>query len=83
MGGPEDLEKLIRSSDFLVLACPLTEATQGWIKARELSWMKPMAFLINVARGAIVDEKALFETLQHHRIGGAALDVWYRYPSLD
>lgn len=83
LGGPEDLEKLIRSSDFLVLACPLTEATQGWIKARELGWMKPTAFLINVARGAIVDEKALFETLQHHRIGGAALDVWYRYPSLD
>ena len=43
--------------------------------------MKPSAFIVNVARGALVNEKALYEACRHRRIGGAAIDTWYRYPT--
>ena len=62
---------------------PLTEATRGLIGPAELARMKPDAVLINVARGPIVDEQALFDALREERIGGAVLDTWYRYPSPD
>jgi phosphoglycerate dehydrogenase-like enzyme len=64
-----------------VLALPLTSATRGLIGARELALMKSTACLINVARAELVDEAALYEALSQRRIAGAALDVWYRYPS--
>lgn len=83
VGPPEALGRLLEASDFVLIACPLSDATRGMIGADELARMKPAAVLINVARGAIVDEQALFDALREERIGGAVLDTWYRYPSPD
>lgn len=79
-GGPNQLRSLLRESDYVVLACPLNEATHGLIGTKELGWMKPSACLINVARGPIVEESALYRALHARRIRAAAIDVWYRYP---
>jgi phosphoglycerate dehydrogenase-like enzyme len=79
--GPEKLQDLLRESDFVILACPLNEATRGLIGAREFGWMKPTASLINIARAQIVEETALYKALSERRIRSAAIDVWYRYPS--
>ncbi len=78
--GTSALRELLMAADYLVLACPLTEATRDLIGRREFSWMKRTAFLINVARGGVVQEEALYRALKTHRIQGAAIDVWYRYP---
>jgi phosphoglycerate dehydrogenase-like enzyme len=83
LGGPGELDHLLEAADFVVVACPLSEATRGLIGKAELDRMKPGAVLINVARGPIVDEDALFAALRARRIGGAALDTWYRYPEGD
>lgn len=80
LGAPEDLPLLLRESDFLVIACPLTAQTRGMLGPRELACMKSRAVLINVSRAEIVAEEALYEALRARRLGGAALDVWYRYP---
>ena len=64
----------------MVIACPLGEATRGLIGEAQLARMRASAVLINVARGPIVDEDALFTALRERTIGGAALDTWYRYP---
>jgi phosphoglycerate dehydrogenase-like enzyme len=75
-----ELEALLEASDFLVLACPLTPQTRGLIGPAELGRMRPTASLINVARGEVVDEAALYEALRDRRIRSAAIDVWYQYP---
>jgi phosphoglycerate dehydrogenase-like enzyme len=59
----------------------LTPETRGLLGARELSLMKRSAMLVNVARGEVVNEDALYEALRKGTIAGAALDVWYRYPA--
>ncbi len=69
------LEELLRQSDFVALNCPLTKETTGLIGDQELGLMKPTAFLINVARGPVVDSDALFRALSTRRIAGAAIDV--------
>ncbi len=74
------LEELLRQSDFVSIHCPLTEKTRGLIRARELALMKPDAYLVNTARGGIVDEDALYDTLKNHRIAGAALDCFTEEP---
>ena len=71
----------MRESDFVVVACLLNEETRGLVGARELALMKPTAYFINVARGPIVDEKALYETLAARRIAGAGLDVFEQEPT--
>ncbi len=81
LGGPDQLDRLLEASDFVLIACPLTAATQGLIGAEQLARMRSDAVLINVARGPIVDEDALFAALGERTIGGAVLDTWYRYPS--
>jgi phosphoglycerate dehydrogenase-like enzyme len=68
-------------ADYLALTLPLTEQTRGLIGADQLRAMKPTAVLVNVSRAQIVDEDALYAALAERRIAGAALDVWYRYPS--
>ncbi|MDJ0388801.1 hydroxyacid dehydrogenase [Roseomonas sp. E05] len=73
-------ERLFAESDYIVLACPLTEATRGLVSAALLARMKPDAWLLNVARGPVVDEAALLESLRARRIGGAALDVYAVQP---
>lgn len=70
-----DLETLIRSSDVLSLHCPLTEQTRGMINAERIGWMKPGAFLINTARGPLIQERDLAEALNRGRVAGAGLDV--------
>jgi phosphoglycerate dehydrogenase-like enzyme len=74
------LEELLQRSDFVCLACPLTEQTRHLIDAAALALMKPSAFLINVARGPVVDEPALVEVLRRRAIMGAALDVFEEEP---
>ena len=73
--GPDDLHAVLGRSDYVVLACPLTEATHHLLGIKELSSMKPTAVLVNVARGAVVDEGHLVRALQNGDIRGAALDV--------
>ena len=68
-------EEVLRSADVLSLHCPLTDETRHLINAGTLSQMKPDAFLINTARGGLIDEPALAEALRERVIGGAALDV--------
>jgi len=75
-----DLVSLAAESDFLSVHCVLNAETRGLVGERELAAMKPSAFLINVSRGAIVDEGALLRALQEKRIAGAALDVYSREP---
>ena len=73
--GQADLDEVLARSEYLVLACPLTEETEGLIGADELSTMRPDAVLVNVARGPVVETDALVEAIQRNEIGGAALDV--------
>jgi phosphoglycerate dehydrogenase-like enzyme len=75
-----DLETLLRESDFVVVLCPLTDETRGLLDAGRLARMKRTAFLVNVARGPIVDQRALADALCQGRIAGAAVDVYDREP---
>jgi len=75
-----DLEELLRTADFVSLHCPLNEKTRGLIGKNELQLMKPDAYLLNTARGGIVDEDALFEALSNRRIAGAAIDCFESEP---
>ncbi len=79
LGTMARLDDLLAESDFVVVACDLNEETRGLIDAARLGRMKPGGVLINVARGAIVDEAALYAALKERRIGGAVLDVWWNY----
>lgn len=74
------LPELFAESDYIALACPLTPATRGIVSASLLARMKPTAWLLNVARGPVVEEAALVEALRARRIGGAALDVYWQQP---
>lgn len=78
--GRTAFDKVLRESDVLTLHCPLTDETRGMIGAAELALMKPSALLINTARGGLVDEIALLNALQEHRLGGAGLDVLCEEP---
>jgi glyoxylate reductase len=72
---PVDLPTLLRESDFLTVLVPLTPDTRRMLSAAQFALMKPTAFLINAARGAIVDQRALYAALRDGLIAGAALDV--------
>jgi len=76
----EQWEEFLKDLDFLVLCLPHTSKTTGLIGERELQAMKPGSFLLNVARGPIVQEAALLSALRHGPIAGAALDVHFAYP---
>jgi phosphoglycerate dehydrogenase-like enzyme len=71
----DELHVMLAACDAMVLALPLTRATHHIIDAKALAAMRPHALLVNIARGALIDQQALITTLQEHRIGGAALDV--------
>jgi phosphoglycerate dehydrogenase-like enzyme len=73
--GPEQLDRLLADSDYVVLALPLTPATHGIIGARELELLGPHGWLVNVGRGQLVDTPALVSALERGQIAGACLDV--------
>jgi len=74
------VNELLQQADIVSLHCPLTPATKNLINRQTLSLMKPTAFLINTARGALVDEAALLDALRHKRIAAAAIDVISQEP---
>ena len=76
----DDLEKLCRNSDYLTLHVPVTDETRGMINKDLLAKMKPTARIINVARGAVINEDDLYEVLAANKIAGAALDVFAQEP---
>lgn len=78
--GPEELHELLGVSDMVVIALPLNESTRGLIGAAELAAMRPTAYLINIARGAILRQDALLDALERGVIAGAALDVFDEEP---
>jgi phosphoglycerate dehydrogenase-like enzyme len=80
VGGPETLPALLAESDFVVLAAPLTPDTENMIDSDTLATMKPGAWLINVARGRLIDERALLRALRDGPIGGAILDTFRDEP---
>ena len=80
VGGPETLPELLGESDFIVLAAPLTPQTEDMINPDTLAMVKPGAWLINVARGRLIDERALLRALRDGPIGGAVLDTFRDEP---
>jgi len=77
------LEQLLSQADYVSLHAPLTERTQGMIGARELALMKPSAYLVNCARGDLLNEDALAQALQAGTVAGAALDVFTQEPDVN
>jgi phosphoglycerate dehydrogenase-like enzyme len=74
------LAEVVGEADYLAIAAPLTPSTRGAISREVISRLKPTAWIMNIGRGAIVDESAMIEALQAKRIGGAALDVFTTEP---
>jgi phosphoglycerate dehydrogenase-like enzyme len=77
---PMPLEQALGVADFIVITCLLNEETRHLINAKRLSLVRPSAYLINVARGPVVDERALIEALSAGRLAGAGLDVFEQEP---
>lgn len=77
----DGLNDFMGSADAIVVSLPLTENTEGLVDARAIASMRPDAVLMNVGRGAVIDEKALYDALAARRIGGAVIDTWYQYPT--
>jgi phosphoglycerate dehydrogenase-like enzyme len=80
VGGPEMIPELLGESDFIVLAAPLTPETENMINADTLAMVKPGSWLINVARGRLIDERALLRALRDGPLGGAVLDTFREEP---
>ncbi|MEO1044491.1 MAG: D-glycerate dehydrogenase [Pseudomonadota bacterium] len=78
-----DLDTLIAASDIITLHCPHSEETHEMINAERIASMRPDAYLINTARGELIDEEALIEALENDRIGGAGLDVYTHEPAIN
>lgn len=77
----DHLQDFWGSADFIVVSLPLTAETTGIVGASAFAAMRSTAVIVNVGRGATVDERALYDALDNKRIGGAIIDTWYRYPS--
>jgi phosphoglycerate dehydrogenase-like enzyme len=77
-----EIDRMLPECDTVALCIALGPETTGLIDARRLSLMRPGAFLINIARGQVVDEDAIYSALRDQTIGGAALDVWWQYPNM-
>ena len=83
LSGPDGVDTLLKTSDVVVVACPLTHETRGMLNRRRLRLLKKDAVLINVARAEIIEEEALYDALRERWFASAALDVWYRYPKAE
>jgi phosphoglycerate dehydrogenase-like enzyme len=79
--GLGELHAFMGSADAIVASLPLTDQTRGLVDAAALGAMRPDAVIVNVGRGPVIDEQALYDALTARRIGGAIIDTWYRYPS--
>lgn len=77
---PDRLAEVAGEADYLAVCAPLTAATRGLVSAEVIAAMRPEAWIINISRGAIVDEPALLAALKERRIGGAAIDAWWTEP---
>jgi phosphoglycerate dehydrogenase-like enzyme len=77
----DGLHEFMAEVDAVVVSLPLTDSTQGLVDARAIAAMRPDAVLVNVGRGAVIEEKALYDALLARRIGGAVIDTWYQYPT--
>ena len=77
---PEQLADVVGEADYLAITAPLTDATRGAVSRVVIARLKPTAWVVNIARGAIVDESALIDALHERRIAGAALDVFEKEP---
>lgn len=82
-GTADRLGDLCAEADYVIVCAPLNDQTRGMIGAEQFRAMKSTAFVVNVGRGPVVDEDALYEALSTGQIGGGAIDVWYQYPSKD
>lgn len=78
-----DLPAFMASADYVLVTLPHNAATEGLVGREALAAMRRDAVILNVGRGPVIDEAALFEALQTRRIGGAVIDTWYVYPSAD
>jgi len=76
----ERFDDLLAAADFIAVTSPLNDQTRGLFDRRAFAKMRSSAVIINIARGAIIDEAALYEALKERRIGAAIIDVWYQYP---
>ncbi len=76
----DDLSKLLPKADFIISTLPITEETRGYLGEEEFEQMKKGVHIINVGRGAVIDEKALYEALKSGKVEGAGIDTWWNYP---
>jgi phosphoglycerate dehydrogenase-like enzyme len=81
--GLDKLSSFMGKADAIVVSLPLMEATRGIVNAEVLGAMRPDAVILNVGRGPVIDEAALFAALSANTIGGAIIDIWYQYPTPD
>jgi phosphoglycerate dehydrogenase-like enzyme len=78
----DNADSFIQEADFIILSLPLTKDSLGLVDEKFISMMKPTSILVNISRGRIIDESALYDALKQKHILGAALDVWWDYPKV-